>query len=902
MIGWLRRLFRREAMERELDRELAFHIEAQTQDLVRQGVAPDEARRQARVLIGGVEQVKEDARDARGTRWVEDWVRDTRQALRGMARSPGFTAAAVLTLAIGIGANTAVWSVVDALILRALPVEAPEEIHAVRKVGIEDDSYLMSYIRYQRLRRVLPDTMALSAMSSQASMYAIVGGRPVEVDAQLVSGNWFSLLGVGTQVGRPLGAQDDITVGAHPVAVLSEAFWRTHLGGDPSVVGRPLRVNGFDLTVVGIAESGFNGLTIAAPVDIWIPATMQHEVKFHGNSYSSDANTGEPWLPQYGVHWLTLVARVQPSALAAAQARLNTQYSLEQQEELRTSGMQAAEREARLRERLELEPLSRGFSGLRRAFADPLKLLFLSVGTILLIACGNLAGLLLARSAARTHEIAVRISLGARPGRLIRQVLTESMTLAIVGGALSILVAHWGSQALLRIASSGASAIALDVRIDARMLLFSLAVTMLAGMLFGLAPALRVARTDLYDSFKTGGRVVAGGGSHRLPLGRTLLVAQIALSLVLVTSAGLFVRTFQNWGAIDPGFDADQVVVARIDVLAAGYTGEQLPALYDRLTAAARAVPGVRSVGLSWLVLGGGGRSMGPFVVPGKTFARPGQSVGQVNYVTPEFFRTVGLPLLRGREFSDVDRKDSPLVAIVSERTARDFFGTLDVVGRRIGYGTPPEFEIVGVVRDARVNSIKEAPARLVFYPLAQGMRHITNVTVRASGSTDAVVPGLRNAIHSVDPNLPLRDAVAIRTLHERGLNRERMVARIAGALGLLALLLVGVGLYGVIAYSVSRRTNEMGVRLALGASARTVSWLVLRDSLTVIGMGIALGAVLAQPALKLTRRLVFGIEPHDPQTLGAAITLLLAVGVLAAIIPAWRAARIDPIEAIRAE
>ena len=901
MIGWLRRLFRREAMERDLERELAFHIEAQTKDLVRAGLPPDEARRQARLLIGGVEVVKEDARDARGTRWAEDLLRDTRHALRAMARSPGFTAAAVLTLAIGIGANTAVWSIIDALMLRALPVDAPHEIRAVRKIGFEDDSYLMSYIRYQRLRAALPDTTSLSGMSSQASMYVMISNRPQGVNAQLVTGNWFSLLGVGTQVGRPLGPQDDLTPGGHPVVVLSEPFWRVRMGGDPAVVGRPLRVNGADLTVVGVAEAGFTGLTIGSPVDLWIPTTMQWEVKFTGDSYSSDASTGRPWLPQYGVHWLTLVGRVEPSAVEATEARLNLQFRRELDEEFRNSGMPAPEREARMRETLALESLSRGFSGLRESFSDPLKLLFLSVATILLIACGNLAGLLLARATARTHEIAVRASLGARPGRLIRQVLTESMTLALVGGALSVLVAYWGSRTLLTIASSGASAIPLDVPVDARMLAFSLVVTLLAGMLFGLAPALRVARTNLYDGFKTGGRVVNAGGAHRLPLGRALLVAQIALSLVLVTSAGLFVRSFRNFLSINPGFDADQVVVARIDVLAAGYGTDQLPALYERLTDAARAIPGVRAVGLSWLVLGGGGRSVGGFTVPGRSFA-PGENGGQTNYVTPEFFRTVGMPVVRGREFTDADRDGAENVAIVSERTATEFFGTLDVVGKRFGYGTPPEFEIVGVVRDARVNSIKDEPQRLVFFPLAQGLRHISNVTVRAGGATDGVATALRNAIQSVDPAIPVRDAIAIRTLHERGLSRERLVARIAGALGIVALLLVGVGLYGVVAYSVSRRTNEMGVRLALGATGWTVSWIVLRDSLVTILSGLALGATLALPALRLTRRLVFGIEPHDPQTLAAAAVLLLAVGVLATLLPALRASRIDPIEAIRSD
>ena len=895
-MSWLRRLLRRDEMERDLDRELAFHVEAQTQDLVRAGVPLDEARRQARVLIGGVEQVKEDARDARGTRWVEDWIRDTRLAVRGMARSPAFTAAAVVTLAIGVGANTAVWSIVDALMLRSLPVEAPEELRAIRKVGFEDDSYLTSYIRYQRLRAALPDTTRLAAMSAQASMYAIIGGTPVGVNAQLVTGNWFPLLGVGAQLGRPLGPQDDTKLGDAPVAVLSDEFWRAKMGADPAVVGRALAVNGAQVTVVGVAERGFGGLTVGSPVDIWMPVTLQHDVKYAGNSYSSNSDTDKPWLTQYGIHWLTLIGRAEDSGVSAMQSRLNAQYKLELEEEFKDPNP-PQDREARMRERLAVEPIGKGFSGLRDAFKDPLRMLFLSVAAILLIACGNLAGLLLARGAARTHEIAVRVSLGARPGRLVRQMLTESLTLAAFGGALSIAVAYWGSRALLTIASTGASAIPLDVPVDARMVAFALLVSLAAGILFGLAPALRAARADLYDSFKTGGRVVSGG-SHRLPLGRTLLVAQIALSLLLVTSAGLFVRTFQNFLSIDPGFDADNVVVARIDVLAAGYTNEQLPALYERLTSAARNLPGVRSVALSWLVLGGGGRST-------STFAREGQEgrkLGQVNYVTPEFFRTVGMALLRGREFNDADRGDDETVVIVSEQAARAYFGTVDVVGKRIGYGTPPKFEIIGVMRDSRVNSIKEKPQNLVFFPLAQGMRHVTNVTVRASGSTEAVASALRSAIHGIDPMLPLRDAVAISTLHERGLSRERMVARIGGALGFLALLLVGVGLYGVIAYSVSRRTNEMGVRLALGASGRAVSWLVLRESLTTIVAGLALGLALSFPALNLTRRLVFGVGPHDPGTLAGAATLLLAVGVFAALLPALRASRIDPIEAIRAE
>jgi predicted permease len=850
-------------------------------------------------MFGGVDLAKEDARDARGTRWVEDWARDTRVALRGMARSPGFTAAAVVTLAIGIGATTAVWSIMDALMLRTLPVDRPAEIRAVRRVGVTDDSYLVSYIQYQRLRRALPDSNALTGMSSQFSMYAQVANRPVSVNAQLVTGNWFRLLGVGTQLGRPLGPSDDLVVGGHPVVVLSESFWRNRLGADSGVIGSVLRVNGADLAIVGVVASGFTGLTIGSPVDLWIPAAMQYEVKFHGDSYTLNASTARPWVPQYGVHWLTLIARVEPGSVTATQSRLNAQFRLEQEEEVRTSRPDAGD--AHVRETLAAEPLSHGFSGLRDSFSEPLRMLFLSVGIILLIACGNLAGLLLARGAARTHEIAVRVSLGAGRVRLIRQALTECLTLALIGGALSILVAYWGSRTLLRVASSGESTIPLHVPIDARMLLFALATTLLAGLLFGLAPALLVSRTTLYDSFKTGGRVVTAGGTHRLPLGRTLLIAQIALSLVLVASAGLFARTFQNFLSINPGFDADHVIAARIDVLASGYTGEQLPALYDRLTTAARTLPGVTSVALSWLTLGTGGVSVGEYIVAGRTFALGGNTA-QMNYVTPEFFGTTGMTLLRGRDFRASDDANAPDVAIISARMARDFFGTLDVVGRRFGFDAPDDFEIVGVVRDARVNAIKRVPQRLVFYPLAQSLRPVTNVTVRASGSPDAVAVALRNAIHAVDPNLPLRDALTIRTLHERGLSRERMLARIAGALGFLALLLVGIGLYGIVAYSVSRRTNEMGVRLALGASPSKVSSIVLRDSIQTVGAGLLVGLILALPALRLTQRLVYGVGPHDPRNLAISAGLLLAVGVVAALIPALRASRINPIEAIRAE
>ncbi|HEV8247803.1 MAG TPA: ABC transporter permease, partial [Polyangiaceae bacterium] len=471
-------------------------------------------------------------------------------------------------------------------------------------------------------------------------------------------------------------------------------------------------------------------------------------------------------------------------------------------------------------------------------------------------------------------------------------------------GALGLVVAHWVTKALLKLASTGARAIPLDASLDGRVLAFAFAITILAGLLFGLAPAMRVASADLYDSFKTGGRVVGGAGSasHRLPLGRALVIAQIALSLVLVTSAGVFVRTFQNFLRIDAGFEREALVTARLDVLAAGYNYDQLPPLYDQLLSSVRAVPGVQSASLSLFGLVSGARRTSGFTVPGRMLP-PGGNTAQENLVTPDYFKTAGIQLLSGRVFTDRDVKGAPKVAVLTQAAARKLFGSDSVVGLRFGYDTPPELEVVGVVRDLRANSLREPAPPLVFRALAQQpQEYITSVEARASGNPQNVIAGVRNALASVDRNLPVRDIVVVEDLIERGLTRERLVARLAGAFGILALLLAAIGLYGVISYSVARRTNEMGVRLALGATPASVSWVVLRDSLGTIIAGIAVGLIIWFPLLGLTRSLIYGLSPHDPFTLGIGAFLLLTVGMLAGVVPALRAARIDPIEAIRAE
>jgi predicted permease len=904
-IPGIRRVFRHERGT-DVDVELQFHIDARTDDLIRLGLGREEAHRVALAEFGDLkryetETLRIDRGYARTTRIREFlwsvWF-DLGYALRGLRRSPGFAAAAVLTLALGIGANTAVWTILDALMRQSLPVDRPDELHAVRRADSPDEEYLNSYPRFQRLQRVMPDPQQLAAMSAVARMYATSGDQPEPALAQLVSGNWFRTLRVGAGAGRVIELDDDRAIDGGAVAVLSDAYWTRRFGRDPRIVGTSVRVNGVPLRVIGVAQPGFQGLTVGSSVDLWAPLSMQNALRYIGNYSANDSDPEKPWAPQEGIQWLTLVARVPPASATRLSGALDRQFRGELEQQLTQAD--SVQRAYRLREHVTLRPIPRGFSPLREQFRDPLRVLMASVGLVLLIACANLAGLLLARSSARSHEIAVRISLGARRGRLIRQVLTDSLTIALLGGALSLVVARWGTAMLLRVASTGTRPIALDVSNEWRVIGFALLMSVVTGLLVGGLPAMRVSRVGLYDAFRGAGRVMGGRSAHRLPLGRALVMSQIALSLVLVVTAGVFVRTLRNLLDIDPGYARDQVVVTRLDARAARYAPEQLPALYDRLLGAAAAIPGVRSASLSLNSLGGGGIRTSSFVVPGRTLP-PGESTGQENYVTPDYFGTVGMTLVQGRGFTRSDKVGAPKVAIVSETMARHFFGTDRVVGERFGYGPDPELEIVGVVRDARVNALREAPPRLVFRPLAQGSQeYVTSLEVRVAGAREPVTAALRSAIRQVDPMLPVRDIVPLSDLLARGLTRERLVARLAGSFGVLALLLAGIGLYGVMGYSVSRRTNEMGVRLALGASPGGVRLLVLRESLLTSVAGVVIGLALLIPVQGLTGRMVYGVTPRDPTTVVIGTAVLLLVTAAAAFVPAWRASRIDPVDAIR--
>ena len=892
------RLFRRRSSERDLQRELQYHIDAHVADLMRAGLSREQATREARLAIGGPEQVKELTRDAWGTRWADDAGRDLRFALRGMARAPGFTVAVVLTLAVGIGATTAVWSIADALMRRSLPVERPDELHALLRTGIDDDHYRMSYPRFRRFQQEVSGLAPMAAMSATSRVYAGIDAQPEQVQLQLVSGEWFRLLGVRAALGRIFSDGDATAPGANPVAVLSHGFWSRRFASDSTVIGRVITLNRVSFTIIGVSAPGFAGLTVGQSLDLWTPVTMQHDVAHRTDASTDDADADQPWVPQDGISWLTTLVRAPADVRAQVAARLGTRFQAELPDEL--ASRDSVTRAQGLKERVVLEPRPRGFSPLRDSLGEPLRILMGAVALLLLIACANIAGLLMARGASRRHEVAMRVSLGARPGRLVRQLFTESLLLAVLGGVVGLVLAQWGSMAIVRAVYNNARIVPLDVTLNGSVLALAAVTTVVTGLLFGLAPALQASRTAVYHGAR-GVQTSSMGQGHRVPLGRILVASQIALSLLLVTTAGLALRSLVNIMGIDAGYDDALVVTARLDLRAGGYPVEQLPALYDRLQREVGAVPGVRSVSLSAYGVVSGFRRISGFVVPGRILPPPANAA-QENMVSPGFFSTVGMKILRGREFTEADRDTVARVAIVSESMAKHFFGTTDIIGARFGFGTPPEFEVVGVVADARVNNLREVP-RLVYYPLAQTPReYIYSLEARVEGTPANITSAIRTAIGRVDAGLPVGYVRSVRDTFDSQVWRERLLARLAAAFGLTALLIAAIGLYGVVAYSASRRTNEMGVRLALGATPAGVRQLVLGDSLVTVLAGILFGVVLSFPALNLTRALLYDVSPHDPAALAVAGALLLAVGVLAAALPAWRASRIDPLTAIRAE
>ncbi|OFW11228.1 MAG: hypothetical protein A3H96_25645 [Acidobacteria bacterium RIFCSPLOWO2_02_FULL_67_36] len=903
ILGWLRRLTGRDRLERDLDRELRFHVDEDTRRLVAAGVSQAEARRRALADFGGLEPMKEATRDARGMRWLEDLWQDARYAGRMMRRSPTFTLAAVLSLAIGIGANAAVFSVTDALVVRSLPVVKPGELYFLNRAGYDEPNLRFSYPNVEHFRGGVP-SVSFAAMGSATPAQATRAGHAELLTGQLVTGDWFDVLGIRPAAGRLLTAADTRTVGGPPIVVLSHAYWTSAFARDPGVVGTTLAINGAPLTIVGVAAKGFDGVTVGQQVSAWLPVTMQMETRFHGNASINNADWRKPWLPQDGVQWLTVVARIsspaQPATVLAQIQGIDRQWL-----QGLVAGIQDPQRRAFMeREHVELVPAARGLSSLRDDFSLALGVLMGTVALVLLIACANLASLLLARSAARGREFALRLSLGAGRGRLVRQLLTESASLALLGGLAGLVLARWGGQALLRMGSSGPNPVPLALPLDWTFLDFTLTLSVVTGVLFGLVPALRFSRLDPGHALKAGGRVVDGlGGSGGFPFGKALVVAQMALSLALLVGALLFLKTFRNLLAVDTGFERNLVVSARFDPRLAGFSEAQLPALYERLLDRARAIPGVRTTSLALSGPVTGSARTSDITVEGVARFGGDDNTVREDIVSLDYFATLGMPLVAGRDFRPSDGAKAPSVAVVNEAMARHFFGDASPIGRRFGYGTPATIEIVGVVRDAKIDGLREPVPPLVFYPQQQNLQEfVRNLYVRTSGSPESVKAALARAVGDADRNLAVREVVTLADLAERTVVRERLVSQLTAVFGVLAVIVACLGLFGTVSYSVVRRTNEIGVRLALGAAPMSVCWLVLRETLVLVAVGGLVGLAALLPTLKYVSTLLYGLSPHDPATLAAAASVLIFVGALAGAVPAWRASRVNPLTALRTE
>jgi predicted permease len=843
---------------------------------------------------------------------MESLFQDLRFAIRALAKNPGFSAIAILTLALGIGANTALFSVVNAVLLRTLPVRDPQQLVVItdpEAAGMSNGLWdgergLITYHEFEGMRdqnQVFSSLMAFASQSyaTPVSVGQVSDNNPANVN--MVSGGYFGTLGVDPQMGRTFGTEVDQGRGAHPVAVISAAFWERRLQRNPNVIGSKIHIRQTVFDIIGVAPADFSGAMVGEAPDIWIPLMMQ-DVLVPG----LDMLTQKPGSITKVMYLHAVGRRLPKVSLAQVNASINITFKQVMDAEA-ASIPDEKERKEVTNSFLVAHDASRGLSVVRGQYGHALEVLMGIVGLLLLLACANVANLLLARAASRQRELSVRVAMGAGRGRLIRQLLTESVLLAALGAGAGFLLARWGANLLVRMVSTGPTALPLDVHLDLSVLAFTIGVTLVTGVLFGLAPALRATRIDLNNILRGASRSISGGrGSSRLPLGKILVGVQVAISLLLLVSAGLFVRSLQNLTAVPLGFDANQLLMFRMTPTANGYKGPATQPLYQQLLARFSAVPGVTGATLSEDGLFFGTDSGDQISIVGYT-PKSGQSMDVAwDQVGPNYFSTLEIPVLMGR---DVKPEDSAGARIcwINQSMARYYFGTENPIGRHIVDEYPEthfEFEIVGVVADSKNNRLRGETARRFyvpfFHPIELSTRAVFEIRYRGEGT--AVAASVRQAVRDTDAALDPLNIQTIPALIDRGLIRDRLTARLSSFFGSLALLLACIGLYGVLSYTVSQRTSELGVRMALGAQRGNVLWLILREALTVTVIGAVVGLGIALATARVLASLLFGLTAHDPVTLIGAAAVLLAVATLAASFPAWRAARTDPMTALRYE
>lgn len=891
---------RRARLERDLERELQYHLERRISDLAQSGVPRDEAQRRAVAELGGVAPVREYVQDEWLIRWLREFVQDLRYAARSFARTPAFALVAVLSLGLGIGATTSIYSLVDQVLLRLLPIHQPERLVLIDWKGEQladgwGSGNLLSYPLCRDLQ--LQERFFDGVVCRHPTTVSLTAGSEAKpAAAEIVSGSYFTVLGVGPALGRVISVDDDRTPGAHPVVVLSFDFWRNHLGGDAGVIGRKVLVNSHPMTVIGVARNGFRGVDIGEAPALWIPAAMKAQAT---PAWDQLLNRRARWMHVFGrlKHGLT------PSE---AQAGLQPWFKAMLDADLRGGlpGTTAEQRKQFMASTIVVTPAPQGRSGLRRQLTQPLWILFSATALLFALACSNVAGLFLARGSARQRELTTRMALGASRARIARQLLADGLLIAFAGGLLGVLLAPVTARALISFLPQDAASFDLEASIDTRLLTFAVAMSSCAGILCGLAPALQCGRVALTASLGDRSGNVFGG----VRLRKALVTGQVALTLVLLIGTALFSQTLFQLLAKGPGFSTSSLISFEITPLRTGVTPADASRLIRRVHSELAELRSIRSHGAASSQLLAGGSWNGTM-----TIQMPEQIVTDRivhrNAISPGLFSTLGARIVMGRDFNESDTlppdKSGFRSAIVNEAFVRRYLGTRNPIGVRVANGaganTIANIQIVGVVTDFSYRQLREESEQ-VFFPIFEGRGSSANFYLRTHGKPEAAIQDIRAVVKRADPNLPIDYVRTLDEQIERSLMTERLLATVSSGFAALALLLSLVGLYGVMSFVVTQRTREIGVRLALGATRGSALWMVFRDAAIMVGTGIVIALPCAWALGRVVEAQLFGVTSTDPATIAAATAVLAAATLGAALLPAYRASKVNPIEALRVE
>jgi predicted permease len=879
---WIRDFREWRRANRELTEEIEQHLREKIEAFVDSGMAPEDARARALREFGNPTRLVEQSKEVWGFTWLQEIGQDLRYGLRMLRRTPGLTAIAVLSLAIGVGANSAIFSVIDSVVLRVLPVRDPESLAIVQALTRQGNRTSLSHSDYEWLNEHNQVFAGLAA-SSARQLTRSLDGRTERIQALLVSGNYFTVLGVEPFLGRVIGPDDDGAPAHNLVAVISYSYWSRAFGGDPDALGQRLRFGDTTLEVIGIAPNGFTGEDVGSPAALWVPLSIQPRL-----------NPGNSFLQTRNVSWLQAMGRLRPDvSIPEARASMdvllrNLQTALKVNPQSDYLGSIA------------IEPGSGGFSGLRDRYAQPLWMLMGLVALVLAIACVNVASLLLARSEARQREFAVRLAIGAGRSRLLRQLLTEACLLAVIACVAGLIAA----EGMIRLLVAISEVDSVSVRLNVKVLVFAIGASSAAALLFGLAPAMRGNRVDPWPTLKQSRTSLERLGPRLTPL-RLLVAAQTAIAVVLLIASGLLLRTFLNLKTLNPGFEKEHVLQVNLDTSETNADSAMLGRdLAERLLA----VPGVQSVSFSGFGFAQGASRVCCVDVEGYTPAPNEDRNVRVLPISPGYFATMGIPLVNGRDFTDRDGRNAPEVVIINETTARHYFGNASPIGKRLAWWPtdPKNIEIIGVARDAKYDSLRQDTPRIAYQSILQRAAAPPVLQIRISPNTTrshaAVVQDCRTMIEAVEPNIAIRGMEPLSAAVNRTLGAERLAAGLSLGFGVIALLLTSIGLYGSVAYTVARRTSEIGIRMALGAQRSAILGMVARDGLALVLIGLVVGVGASYALAGLTASLLYGVPPRDPTTFALASVTLILVALIASYWPARRATNVDPTMALRSE